>query len=132
MSKVEQRFDEKVSRSSSCWIWTARTNGRGYGMFFREGREVRAHRFALERVKGPIAPGLEVDHLCRNTLCVRPDHLEAVTHQENVRRGRFPEIARQRQLRKTHCPAGHRYAGFNLVVNIRGHRVCRTCQRRPR
>lgn len=37
-------------------------------------------------INGPLPPGLELDHLCRNKSCVRPDHLEAVTHRENMRR----------------------------------------------
>ena len=35
---------------------------------------------------GPIPDGREIDHLCRNHRCVNPDHLEPVTHLENMRR----------------------------------------------
>lgn len=45
-------------------------------------------------------PGLEFDHLCRNKLCVRPDHLEAVTHTENVRRGNSPSAIAARKRRE--------------------------------
>lgn len=31
--------------------------------------------------------------------------------------------------KKTHCPRGHEYAGHNLIVNSKGGRECRTCQR---
>jgi hypothetical protein len=34
----------------------------------------------------PLASGHALDHLCRNTLCVRPDHLEPVSDDENTRR----------------------------------------------
>lgn len=39
---------------------------------------------------GPITDGLELDHLCNVPSCVNPDHLEPVTHAENMRciRGR--------------------------------------------
>lgn len=40
-----------------------------------------------ELAHGNIEEGLVVDHLCRNKLCVRPDHLEAVSQSTNVRRG---------------------------------------------
>jgi hypothetical protein len=49
---------------------------------------VSPHRFAYELLVGPIPAGLVLDHLCRNRLCVNPNHLEPVTNSENPRRGR--------------------------------------------
>jgi len=40
-----------------------------------------------EYFKGPVPDGLELDHLCRVRSCCNPDHLEPVTHKENIRRG---------------------------------------------
>lgn len=40
-----------------------------------------------EMMVGKIPEGFELDHLCRTRSCVRPDHLEPVTHAENMRRG---------------------------------------------
>lgn len=37
-----------------------------------------------------------VDHICRNRLCVNPDHLEALTHKQNCKR----RDEAQRELRK--------------------------------
>ena len=48
---------------------------------------VLAHRVYYERHVGPVPEGLELDHLCRNPGCVNPEHLEPVTHAENIRRG---------------------------------------------
>jgi hypothetical protein len=43
-----------------------------------------AHRAAWAiRHRQLIPEGLYIDHLCRNTGCVNPDHLEAVTAREN-------------------------------------------------
>lgn len=33
-------------------------------------------------------PPSDVDHVCENKRCVNPDHLERVSHPENVRRSR--------------------------------------------
>ena len=85
------RFQSLVLPDGDCWVWQGQTAGAGYGVFQYGGsrtnrNRIYAHRFAYEQAKGPIPDGLEVDHLCRNKRCVKPDHLEAVTHQENQRR----------------------------------------------
>jgi hypothetical protein len=63
---------------TKCWMWTATTNGGGYGQFdvaaAYGGGHIRAHRFAWELFNGPIPDGPTIDHLCRNTLCVKPAH----------------------------------------------------------
>lgn len=33
---------------------------------------------------GPIPEGLVIDHTCHVRLCVKPDHLRAVTQKQNV------------------------------------------------
>lgn len=89
----KERFLAKVeiSSTSGCWIWTGSLDNHGYGRLAlglkSEGqRPVAAHRLAHEWWVAPIPDGYEVDHLCRVRHCVNPEHLEAVTHAENVRR----------------------------------------------
>lgn len=68
--------------NSGCWLWLLSVGSHGYG---QSGRTT-AHRVSHEAFRGPIPEGYEVDHLCRNKLCVNPDHLEAVPPVENQRR----------------------------------------------
>lgn len=125
------RFAEKIALTDSdCIEWIAGTNEHGYGIFFisksPRRRFVRAHRWSYEHHVGPVPEGLDLDHLCRNRACVNPDHLEPVTARVNLLRGESPSAL---NAKKTHCPAGHAYAGSNLSVNSDGNRVCRTCRR---
>ncbi len=108
-----------------CWEWSGTMRPDGYGVAWVDGRLVRAHRFFYESHVGPIPDGLVLDHLCRNTRCVNPAHLEAVTQRTNVRRGvgLFADRARQ-----THCKWGHEFIDDNIYRHPqRGTRMCRTC-----
>lgn len=80
-----------------------------------------AYHYSYEQENGPIPAGLEIDHLCRVPTCVRPSHLEAVTHAENMRR--MGEAV-------TRCRAkGHPYTPENTYRSPRGERRCRECAR---
>jgi hypothetical protein len=96
----EAAFWAKVDKSGDCWVWTSVMH-RGYGVYGSRARRRKAHRWAWEFANGPVPAGLEIDHLCRNRACVRPDHLEPVTHAENVRRairsGHSPGDSRARK-----------------------------------
>lgn len=85
-SKKHPWHAEDRGYMTPCWIWRARYEPDGYARVHRNGRTQLAHRYVYETLIGPIAHGLELDHLCRQRGCVRPDHLEPVTHTENVRR----------------------------------------------
>jgi len=74
-----------VDPETGCWTWLLATSGK-YGSTHLDGKGLGAHRAEYIKRHGPIPDGLELDHLCRNTLCVNPDHLEPVTKAVNVRR----------------------------------------------
>jgi hypothetical protein len=74
-----------------------------------------------ELLVGAPPAELEPDHLCLNHGCVNPDHLEWVTHAENIRRCK--SWAGEVHRRKTSCPVGHPY------TQRPGRRVCNECKR---
>jgi hypothetical protein len=119
-----ERFLDNVSPepNTGCWLWAGRVNAKGYGRF---GNGEMAHRTAL-RLHGVVIPDdKEVDHLCRVRCCVNPDHLDVVTHRENLLRG---DTLAAVAAAATHCPAGHPLSGSNVAVR-RGKRSCRECDR---
>lgn len=122
-----ERFAAKVEFGDGCWLWLASTTRDGYGRFGRGGRRAGvapAHRYAYELTYGEIERGLVVDHLCRTPGCVRPDHLEAVTQAENVRRGRSSNSATGL------CRRGrHRWDPTATIVEVDGSRRCAACRR---
>lgn len=123
---IKERFFEKTKRlSNGCLIWTACKDRMGYGYFGLIGGTVRAHRFAYELAFGPMSPGLETDHLCRNASCVEPTHLEAVTRKVNTMRGDRYSMGRLNRI-KTHCPRGHVYDEENTYRHG-NHRYCKAC-----
>lgn len=117
-----------------CWRWAGATYGAtGYGMVgvAVDGRRTTrgAHRVFYMAHRGPIASGLELDHLCRRRLCVNPDHLEAVDTRTNLLRG---VGASARNAAKTSCPQGHPYDEANTMPRGDGSRVCRACRKAQR
>lgn len=127
------RFMRKVRKTEGCWFWegvTAGSNAR-YG-YFRPGTrpndpKVPAHRWLYTQLVGPIGEGMEIDHLCRTKLCVRPDHLEPVTHAENRKRGRLTTC--RRGLHDLTDPTNVRW---DNAGNRRGCKACHNDRTRER
>jgi hypothetical protein len=88
---------------TGCMAWTSHHAAHGYAQFNRKRdgawKALPAHRESWELTNGHVPDGYEIDHLCRNRSCVRPDHLELVTHTENLRR--IPQELRARPQKRS-------------------------------
>ncbi|WP_188610276.1 HNH endonuclease signature motif containing protein [Chelatococcus reniformis] len=84
-----------------CWIWAGPTSGdsgrgAGYPRMSLDGGTMAVHKVHWICEYGPIPPRKQLDHRCRNRLCVRLDHLELVTHRQN-------QLRRDRARRQIVC-----------------------------
>lgn len=129
-----ERWREQVEKTDACWLWIGAKQSGGYGRFKAEGgragKVVLVHRWTYEHFVGPIPDGLTIDHLCRNTSCVNPAHMEPVTREVNAWRGNTNKD-------KTHCAYGHELTPENVYVapkrpTTRDCRKCRKARRRAR
>lgn len=127
------RFERKfIVAPSGHWIWTASTLPSGYGQMDKK----YAHRLSYEFYVGPIPEGLVIDHLCRVRNCVNPAHLQPVTQQINMERGRAVQAVKRSNARRgaerTHCPQNHEYTEENTRYETKGNgnviRRCKTCR----
>lgn len=129
MRPVQDRFWSKVDKTDTCWLWTRAKNNRGYGLFrigSRPGKLYLVHRLAYEWLVGPIPDGMTIDHVwkkgCRSSLCVNPEHLEAVSKSENNHRKKDKSVT---------CSGGHIYDWIYIRSNGWRERRCSTCNGKP-
>jgi hypothetical protein len=88
-------FDQRLEldEETGCWNWTGAKTPDGYGNLKRGGKSIAAHRYAFEKLVGPIPSGACILHSCDNPACCNPDHLRVGSQKENIHdaieRGRF-------------------------------------------
>lgn len=101
--------------ATGCWEWNGRSSG-GYPLIRIGKRHVQVHRLALEAKHQAPLGSQAAHHMCANSRCVNPEHLQPVTHRDNVaemlaRRAYLSRIAELehalRQLQPEHPLLGH-------------------------
>jgi len=93
------KYAPNAEPQPDCWNWGRPALPAGYGLIYINGRTRGAHRWIYEQIVGPVPEGLELDHKCRNRNCVNYEHLEPVTHQQNILRG-MDAVLKARYTRK--------------------------------
>lgn len=126
---LPERFERQYipEPNSGCWLWIGVSNSQKgklrYGYIGHKNKKLSAHRYSYERFIDIIPEGLVLDHLCKITLCVNPNHLEAVTQKTNILRG---ETGKYKRPIKSHCLHGHEFTKENSYINKNTKR-CRKC-----
>lgn len=80
---AEERFRAYTIKRGECLIWTGPTSKWGYGVISLTNRTEMAHRYAYSQRHGQIDRSEVIDHICHEKLCVRAEHLQAVSPKQN-------------------------------------------------
>lgn len=134
LSPFQKAMSRVTKTPGGCWLYNGALAADGYARVKDASSDLAllVHRVTYEKLVGPIPGGLVLDHLCRVRHCVNPEHLEPVTHLENLRRG-----VKARLGERTHCSKGHEFTPENTILHRRDRKdggvsftpVCRTCRR---
>lgn len=126
----------EVDVATGCWNWTGQTNhSRGgvgalapYAAMQRNKKHVTVHRYLHEQMIGrKLSKSEHAHHKCRNTLCVNPEHIEAIDQSDHNRiHNAFGQINEANMARET-CKRGHEWNAESTHVRKDGTRCCRVC-----
>lgn len=121
-----KRWDKSFEKTKTCWNWKAVIGSNGYGRFWAQKKLWLAHRFAFILIHKEIPSRLVIDHVCRNRLCVNPDHWRTMTSKENTLNGIGITAVR---LRRNACTKGHAWDERSIEINPKTNgRQCRICR----
>ena len=98
----EESFALRTEWQGDCLTWTGSKDPKGYGRIQVARGRGKAHRYAWERVNGPIPSGMHVDHICHNPSCVNIRHLRLATAAHNNWNRKGPETRSTSGFRNVH------------------------------
>lgn len=101
-------FFSHILSLDGCWQWGGYVQNAGYASFSTSRETILAHRWSYRYFVGKIKAKMTLDHLCRNKLCVNPDHLEQITRTQNIQRAGLAGVALH-ESKKLYCSKGHSY-----------------------
>lgn len=114
----EKSFLHRTRWEGDCLVWTGSKWGSGgYGRMTIKGRGVSAHRYAWERVNGPIPEGKIIDHTCFNPACCNVEHLRLCTTPLNNQNKSGSSISSSTGLRGVHFHKRDRRWVAKVVVS---------------
>lgn len=119
MPKIIKDNDYYIIDNNNCWNFKGGLC-KGYGVIKRLGKTYPAHRYYYQKYKGIIPIGLQIDHLCRNTKCVNPEHLEVVTRTENMRRIISNKISKEKseEIRNLYRNTNFTQKELGVIFNV--------------
>ena len=85
MNILERFRSKSVLMESGCHEWRSTLHRDGYGKFWFDGQQAKAHRVSYLLNVGEIPNGEWVLHRCANGKCVNPDHLYLGDVKQNAR-----------------------------------------------
>src|SRR6266446_2571111 len=134
---LKERFWKKVdildgfATDEDCWLWTAATDTKGYGIIHFKRKQYLAHRISYWIYKQYCqsnllrTPEICVLHRCDSPACINPSHLFLGTVADNNKDMYNKKRSHNQNI--THCPSGHEYTEKNTYINSYGGRICRKC-----
>ncbi len=83
---MQHRLSARAVPEGDCLLYMGASQSKGYSSIWVKGRGMLlAHRVAWELQNGPIPDDLTIDHVCESKRCIRVEHMQLVTREENQR-----------------------------------------------
>lgn len=129
--EARERFFAKINATENCWNFIGGIGKNGYGNFWYKNKTILAHRFSFAIFNRICRGDRVIDHICRNRVCVNPDHLREVDYMTNTHENNIGPASRN--AKKLVCKKGHPLSGDNLYMAtgrrnapFRGCKKCRS------